>query len=174
MTPFETVDALLLVPYRLLETPVTAFYFGTFCLAVASAALGLGCKALVARSQRAKRERVDGETARRSELSAQAAQAGNKAAYMAQNTLAQEAYGDSMALAAGRGAAMLWPGMLTLAWLYWRFEGVDLPYLWNGAGPATVFLPPHIAAFWGFSHLLRKKNAAPPDDTGSAAHADPQ
>lgn len=174
MTPFEFTDALLLAPYRLFSAPAAAFYFGTFFLAVASAALALGSKALVARSQRTKRERVDGETARRAELSAQAARAGDRAAYMAQNNLAQEAYGDSMALAAGRGAALLWPGMLTLAWLYWRFEGVALPYLWEGAGPATVFLPPHIAALWGISRLLRTKNAAPPATTGSAARVDPQ
>jgi len=174
MTPFEAIDSLLLAPYRLLETPAAAFYFGTLFLAAASAALGLGCKALVARSQRTKREHADSETARRTELSAQAAQAGNKAAYMAQNNLAQEAYGDSMALAAGRGAALLWPGMLTLAWLYWRFEGVTIPFLWDGAGPATVFLPPHIAALWGFERLMHTKKAAPPAKAGSAAHADPQ
>lgn len=169
MTPFETVDALLIAPYRLLQSPVAAFYFGTFCLAAASAALGLGCKALVARSQRTKRLRVDGETARRADLSAQAAQAGDRVAYMAQNHLAQEAYGDSMALAAGRGAALLWPGMLTLAWLYWRFEGVDMPYLWHWAGPSTVFLPPHIAALWGFSRLLHPKKNAPPAKAEDAA-----
>jgi hypothetical protein len=173
MTPFEIVDSLLVAPYRLLETPEAAFYFGTFFQAVASAALGLGCKALVARSQRAKREHADGETARRAELSAQAAQAGNKAAYMAQNNLAQEAYGDSMALAAGRGAALLWPGMLTLAWLYWRFEGVAIPYLWNGAGPATVFLPPHIAALWGISRLMREKKSAPNASVRDASQAGP-
>jgi len=171
MTPFEIADAMLIAPYHLVEHPEAAFYFGTIFLAVASAALGLGCKALVARSQRAKRERADGETARRSELSAQAAQAGDKAAYMAQNTLAQEAYGDSMALAAGRGAALLWPGMLTLAWLYWRFEGVPMPYLWDWTGPATVFLPPYIAALWGLSRLLDPKRTAPPAKAGDAAHA---
>lgn len=174
MTPFEIADALLIAPYRLLKNPEAAFYFGTIFLAVASAALGLGCKALVARSQRAKREHADGETARRSELSAQAAQAGDKAAYVAQNTLAQEAYGDSMALAAGRGAALLWPGMLTLAWLYWRFDGVPMPYLWNWTGPATVFLPPHIAALWGLPRLLGAKNATPPAKAGDAGHAKPK
>lgn len=169
MTPFEFVDALLIAPFRLLPSPGAAFYFGTVFLAAASAALGLGCKALVARSQRAKRERVDGETAKRAALSAQAAQAGDRAAYLAQNNLAQEAYGDSMALAAGRGAALLWPGMLTLAWLYWRFDGVAMPYLWESAGPATVFLPPHIAALLFFSRLLKTPKAAPPAKAEGAA-----
>ncbi len=170
MTPFEAVDALLIAPYRLLPHAKAAFYFGTIFLALASAALGLGCKALVARSQRSKRERVDGETTRRAELSAQAAKAGDKAAYMAQNHLAQEAYNDSMALAAGRGAALLWPGMLTLAWLYWRFEGVAMPYLWASAGPATVFLPPHIAALILLSRLLKKQKAAAPHEGEHAAN----
>ena len=170
MTPFQIVDAILIAPYRLFESPAAAFYFGTMLLALASALVGLGGKALVNRAQRARRQRVDEETGRRQELAIQAAQAGNKEAYSAQNHLAQEAYNLAMALAAGRGAALLWPGMLTLAWLYWRFEGVPMPYLWAEAGPATVFLPLHIGALVAITRLRRAKKAAPPSTAGDAAN----
>lgn len=156
MTPFQAVDALLIAPFRLFPQPVAAFYFGILLLAVASALLGLGGKAVVNRAQRARRQRVDAETERRQDLSAQAARAGNREAYLAQNRMAGEAYGDSMALAAGRGAALLGPGMLVLAWLTWRFEGVSAPGLWEGASAAAVFLPLYVLALWGFFRLPRK------------------
>lgn len=152
MTPFQIADAVLIAPFRLLPWPEASFYLGVAALALASTALGYGAKALVNRSQRARRQRIDEETERRQALSVQAAQAGNREAYSAQNHLAQEAYNDSMALAAGRGAALLGPGIMVLAWLCWRFEGVSAPGLWESSGVATVFLPLYIAAMW----LLRR------------------
>jgi len=160
MTPFQAFDALLIAPFRLLPNPEAGFVFGIAVLAVASAALGQASKALVAHAQRVRRTRVEGETKKRHDLSIQAAQAGNKDAYQAQNQLAQEAYGDSLALSAGRAAALLWPGMIALAWLSWRFDAVPMPFLWDSAGPASYFLPPYIAALWGLARLNHKP--APP------------
>ncbi len=157
MTPFQAFDALLIAPFRLLPSPEAGFLFGVLVLALASAALGRASQALVARAQRIRRARVDGETKHRSDLSIQAAQAGNREAYLAQNQMAQEAYGDSMALAAGRGAALLWPGMIALAWLTWRFDAVPLPWLWDSAGPATYFLPLYIIALWALARLAKSK-----------------
>lgn len=156
MTPFQIFDAVLIAPFRLLPWPEASCYLGMVLLALASTALGYGAKALVNRSQRARRQRIDAETERRQELSVQAARAGNREAYSAQNHLAQEAYNDSMALAAGRGAALLGPGIMVLAWLSWRFEGVSAPGLWESSGVATVFLPLYIAAMFGLPWLWRR------------------
>ncbi|MDO9082121.1 MAG: hypothetical protein Q7U56_02430 [Humidesulfovibrio sp.] len=157
MTPFQAFDALLIAPFRLLPSPEAGFLLGSALLALASAALGQASKALVAHAHRVRRASQDGETKKRHELSIQAAQAGNKDAYLAQNHLAQEHYGNSLALSAGRGAALLWPGMIALAWLSWRFDGVAMPYLWDSAGPVTVFLPLYIAALWGLARLGPQK-----------------
>ncbi|OGR34267.1 MAG: hypothetical protein A2051_11155 [Desulfovibrionales bacterium GWA2_65_9] len=153
MTPFQAVDALLIAPFRVLPNPEAGFYFGVCVLALGSAALGWASKALVAHAHRVRRTREDGEAKRRSELSFQALKMNNKDAYLAQNHLAQEHYGNALALSAGRGAALLWPGMIVLAWLSWRFEGVSMPYLWDSAGTVSVFLPPYIAALWALSRL---------------------
>ncbi|MHC1700913.1 MAG: hypothetical protein AB9900_08030 [Humidesulfovibrio sp.] len=153
MTPFQAVDALLIAPFRVLPNPEAGFYFGVCVLAVACAALGRASKALVAHAHRVRRAREDGEAKRRSELSFQALKMNDKPAYLTQNQLAQEHYGNSLALSAGRGAALLWPGMMVLAWLTWRFEGVPMPWLWDSAGPVTAFLPPYIAALWALSRL---------------------
>lgn len=165
MTPFQALDALCIAPFRLLPWPEAGFLFGVFVLALASALAGRVCAGLVARVQRARRRRLDAEAARRQDLSVAAAQAGDKAAYLAQNHLAQEAYGDGLALAAGRAAALLWPGMAVLGWLSWRFEGASMPLLWEGAGPAAWFLPLYIAAFWLTGRLWRSasggRDAAP-------------
>lgn len=162
MTPFDAIDALLVAPFRLPGPPEAGFVFGICVLALASAALGLAGKALVARAHRTRRQREEGEVKRRSDLSVQAAQAGNKAAYLAQNNLAQEAYGNTLALSAGRAAALLWPGCAVLTWLSWRFDDVPMPFLWASAGPVAFFLPAFLLALWGLDRLLRNKNAAPP------------
>jgi len=157
MTPFQAVDAFLIIPFRILPNPAAGFYLGVFVLAVGSAVVGWWSKALVNYANRSRRRAEDGEAQRRSELSFQALQMNDKDAYLAQNQLAQEHYGNSLALAAGRGAALLWPGMIALAWLTIRFEGVPAPYLWDSAGPVTVFFPPYIAAMWALSRLSPKK-----------------
>ncbi|MBI5518705.1 MAG: hypothetical protein HY916_01450 [Desulfovibrio sp.] len=167
MTPFETLDALLIAPFRLLPDAQAGFVLGCALLALFCALAGRAGRALVARSQRARWATQSEETRRRQELSVQAAQAGDKAAYLAQNHLAQEAYGNTMALSAGRAAAILWPGCAALTWLYWRFDGAPMPLLWEGAGPGYYFIPFFAAFSWGLSRLADAKKAAPP--YGSAA-----
>ncbi|MDR3640823.1 MAG: hypothetical protein P4L39_05825 [Humidesulfovibrio sp.] len=161
MTPFQVLDSLLIAPFRLPANPNAGLLLGICALAVASAAIGLGGSALVARSQRTRRDSQESEVAKRSELSYQALREGDKAAYLAQNHLAQQAYGNTLALATGRGAALLWPACGALTWLCWRFDGVPMPHLWRSAGPAVFFLPAFVLALWGLSRLGRKKNAAP-------------
>jgi hypothetical protein len=156
MTPFQALDALLIAPFRIFGQPEAAFVFGVLVLALASAALGKAGSALVAHVQRPRQKQEEGEAARRSELSVQALQEGDKTAYLAQNHLAQEAYTNTLALAAGRGAALLWPACGALAWLAWRFDGVPMPFLWKSASPAAYFIPLYALALWGLGRLLRK------------------
>ena len=157
MTPFQALDALLIAPFRLISHAEAGFLLGVCVLALAAAALARASVALVARMQQARRDRVDTETRKRHELSVQAAQAGDKAAYLAQNHLAQEAYGNSMALSAGRAAALLWPGCASLTWLDWRFDAVPMPLLWDSAGPASWFIPLYIAALFALAKLAPKE-----------------
>lgn len=162
MTPFAALDALLIAPFRLTASPEAGFVLGVCILALASALLGRGCAAVVSRVHRNKLQKTEAETQRRQELSFEALRQQNKAAYLAQNHLAQEAYGNSMALSAGRFAALLWPGMAVLTWLAWRFEDVPMPLLWSSAGPATWFLPLFIAALWATGRLGKTKSPVPP------------
>jgi len=160
MTPFQAVDALLIAPFRLVAPPEAGFLTGVCVLALASALLGRACAALVSRAQRSRRDREEAETRRRHDLSLAALRVQDKTAYLAQNHLAQEAYGNTLALSAGRAAALLWPGMAALAWLAWRFEGAPMPFLWESAGPAAWFLPLYALAIWASGRLLRRLTAA--------------
>jgi len=156
MTPFAALDSLLIVPFRLFAWPEAGFFFGTLVLAVAGAAIGKGGAALVNRSQRSRRVQQETEADKHSELSMQALQQGDKKAYLAQNNLAQEAYGNTLALAAGRGAALLWPACVMLTWLSWRFDGAPMPFLWRSAGPGWFFIPLYAAALWALGRLFKK------------------
>jgi hypothetical protein len=156
MTPFQALDALLITPFRLFNQPDAAFLFGVLAVAVLGAAIGRIGAALVDHSQRSRRVQQEGEAEKRSELSVQALQEGDKTAYLAQNHLAQEAYGNTLALSAGRAAGLLWPACGVLAWLAWRFDGVPMPFLWKNAGTPAYFIPVYILALWGLTRLLRK------------------
>jgi len=173
MTPFQILDALLITPFRLLPNPEAAFLFGIIVLALGSAAIGKAGAALVSRAQRTRWNTESAESTKRQDLSVQALRQGDKKAYQAQNMLAQEAYTNTLALSAGRAAALIWPACAVLTWLYWRFDGVPMPFLWSDAGPATYFLPAFIAALWGSSRLMGAKKAAPPADAGSATKNSP-
>lgn len=170
MTPFSLLNSLLIAPFRAFSNPEAAFFFGMVVLALGCAVLGQLGAALVAYAQRVRWAKEDAETKHRQELSFEALRQGDKKAYNAQNMLAQEAYTNTMALSAGRAAATLWPACAVLTWLYWRFEGVPMPYLWAEAGPATVFLPLYIGALLAITRLRRAKKAAPPTTAGDAAN----
>jgi hypothetical protein len=156
LAAFLAVDALCIAPFRLCADPGTGFFLGITVLAAASAGLGRLCLSLLARLHRARRDREEGEARKHHELSLLALRAGNKPAYLASNRLAEEAYGNAMALSAGRAAALLWPGCAALAWAYWRFAGVPLPLVGESAGPAVFFLPPYLLAQWGLARLTRR------------------
>ncbi len=151
-------DLLLIAPFRWPDSPEAGFLLGTAVLALVSALVGRASLWSVAFSQRAKRLENDQEVASRQALSFQALAAKDKTAYLAQNELAKDAYGFSMALAAGRGAALLWPGAAALTWLSWRFSDTPLPLVGEGWGPAAFFIPLYLLANL-IAHLaLRTKN----------------
>jgi len=154
---FLAIDALLIAAFRWCAPPWAGFLVGMTTLACGSALVGRLCGAALAYVQRSRRTREEGAAKKHHELSLAALRAHNKPAYLASNHLAQEAYGNAMALAAGRAAAGLWPACAALAWLYWRFAATPLPLVGESAGPAIFFLPLYGLAQWGLSRLQRRR-----------------
>jgi hypothetical protein len=155
----NTCDAILIAPFRLPASPEAGFFLGLAVLALGSAGAGRACMALVAWMHRVRRGESDREMARRTELSTLALKAGDKEAYLVQNRLAKDAYGTYAALAAARGAALLWPGAVALGWLSWRFADVPLPFLGDSLGPTTYFLPAYVLAQWLLGRGLGRAGA---------------
>lgn len=156
---FLCIDAALVAPFRWFDDSGAGFVCGMVALAVGSTLLGRACAAGVDRVQRARRNRQDAAIKRHQDLSFSALAAKDRAAYLAANRLAQEAYGNAMALSAGRAAALIWPACLVLAWASWRFSGVPLPLVGESAGPAVFFIPLYLAAQWAVSRVRRATRA---------------
>lgn len=171
-TLFNVLDALLIAPFRWFDLPEAGFFLGVLILAFYSVAIGWLCGAGMERVQRSIRVKHEAEASKRSELAIQALQLQDKTAYLAQNTLAKDAYGHTMALAVGRITATLWPAVAALAWLDLRFREVPLPLPATIPGLGdTVFYPFYfipiyflVRFLWATVHRkLRTIPALPPD-----------
>ena len=121
------MDKMLLPVYRVSDNHFLGYYLGTFVLAVICVIVG---EFSISLAFRANRERIihnGKEMSRFQELSIDALRAGQKAAYRASNLLANEAFGKSFFQMVALSAASLWPVFFALAWLQYRFTGVELP-----------------------------------------------
>ena len=67
------------------------------------------------------------EALRYQDLSLEALKRGDKAAYRAANRLANDAFGHSFFMQIALSAAFLWPVFFALAWMNYRFAGLEFP-----------------------------------------------
>ena len=134
--------------YRLPEIPIMGFYLGTAVLTVVCVILGDFTFNLVVRADRAKIKETTGETTRYNNLSIEALQAGDGDSYHACNKMANEAFGRMFFLQLALSTAALWPLPFALAWMQYRFFGVELPLPFSSlhVGYAGVFIPMYIMA----------------------------
>ncbi|GAB1409813.1 hypothetical protein MASR1M90_09670 [Desulfovibrionales bacterium] len=162
---FFLLDAWLIAPFRWPASPILGFFLGTCLLALYSIFLGQLSMAGLARIQYKHRVKHDTEVAKRSALSLEALKVQDKEAYLAQNTLAKDAYGHVMSLAVGRMTASLWPAVAALAWMDLRFRGVPLelpfsvPYLGANVYYPFFFIPMYLGLRIAWS-TLRKRGKA--------------
>ncbi len=155
-TILGAVDPILIGPYRyaavFLENPLSAWWAGTFLLALWAVALGRLTLTLGRRLNGRLFQETAQEARELSERSLNALRSGDKEAYKAINSLANEAFGKSFFQQAAAGASSLWPAFLGAAWLEARFgeirfpcpgleQGVNvvLPYLLCYIGAALVW-----------------------------------
>lgn len=157
----ESIDSLLIAPYRWWHNPATGWWVGTFVLCIWAVLLGEGTTRLVMRFNLKFVQESMAETAHRHMQSMNAMKAGDKAAYKAINKLANEAFGKTFFLQLAMAAASLWPIPLALAWLQLRFSDVDfplpvhLPFLGHRVGYAFIFFPAYILVRIVFNNLKR-------------------
>jgi hypothetical protein len=145
LTPLlETIDPLLIAPYRLFAEPMIGWWVGTLVLAFWSVVAGELTLAVVYRINRAPAAEYTNQTLYYHEQSLKAKQAGDEQAYKGINRLANEAYGKSFFLFIAMGMASLWPAFFAAAWLNMRFGDIAfvLPR-WAG-GVELNFMAPFI------------------------------
>jgi hypothetical protein len=158
---FFVIDAWLIAPFRWTGSASLGFLIGTAILAIECVLLGRVSLFCVDRAHSRIGQKYDKEAARHQDLSLKALAENNKAAYLAQNQMAQEAYGKSMSLAVGRLCASLWPVFIALSWMRMRFHDIPFPLpKWLSLGEKSVpyvliFLILYIAARIAFGRLER-------------------
>ncbi len=158
---FLVLDSWLIAPFRWPASPLVGFFLGSLLLAMQSIAVGHFCLLGMRRVQRPLRLKHETEAAKRSDLALAALRVQDKGAYLAQNTLAKDAYGHSMALAVGLMTASLWPAVAALAWMDLRFRGVplELPFDLPGVGSTVYypffFIPLYIVLRLGWGRIWR-------------------
>jgi hypothetical protein len=149
---FLWVDPYLIRLYRLTGYAPADFIIGTFVLALMAVIIGEITISLAYLLARKRIEQVTDETVKYQNLSVEALRAGNKEAYQAANTLANDAFGHSFFMQIALSAAFLWPICFALAWMSHRFGELEfpVPYLHFSLGYIAVFLFLFVAAYFVF------------------------
>ncbi|MFH1139679.1 MAG: hypothetical protein V1816_26685 [Pseudomonadota bacterium] len=126
------LDRVFLPVFRWPDRAILGFYLGVFCLSAVAALLGDLAFNLAVRADRKRIEEMTRETAKMSNLSLEALQAGDGGSYRACNKMANDAFGKLFFLQAALSMASLWPAPFALAWLQYRFSQVEFPLPFGG------------------------------------------
>jgi hypothetical protein len=152
----NTIDPLLILPYRWFESPLLGWWVGTFILAGWAALIGELTLAVAYRINRRHIAKNWEQTHYYHEQSLKAKSAGDETAYKGINKLANEAYGKSFFLSMAMGMASLWPAFFAAAWLNSRFgEIVFVLPKWAG-GFELNFMAPFILLYIAVRFLFAK------------------
>jgi len=152
------LDSYLIWFYRLSGSAEANFLLGTLALAVLSLLVGEFTAFLASCIVRRRFEQVAGEAKRYQDLSMEALKAGDRPAYEAANTLANEDFGKSFFMQVALSATFLWPIFFALGWMQHRFLDVEfpLPFSSFSLGYIAVFLLLYAATYFVFKAVKRR------------------
>jgi hypothetical protein len=143
----NTIDPVLIAPYRWFDNPLVGWWVGTLILALWAVLLGEASVAVAMRVNRRQIDRNSQETLYYHERSLSAKRSGDDSAYKGINKLANEAFGKSFFLLMATGMASLWPAFFAAAWLHLRFSGLQFPLpAWMG-GIEFNFIAPFVLLY---------------------------
>jgi hypothetical protein len=143
----NSIDPVLISPYRWFENPLLGWWAGTFVLAVWAGLLGELTLAIAYRINRSHIARNMDQTQYYHERSLNAKASGDEAAYKGINRLANEAFGKSFFLFMAMGMASLWPAFFAAAWLNERFADIVFPLPRWAGGFELNFIAPFIILY---------------------------
>lgn len=159
MSPvFLFLDPYLIWLFRISGHALADFITGTLTLACLSLIIGEFSSYLASLAIRKPIAEATGTAAKYQQLSMEALAAGDKPAYKAANRLANEAFGKTFFMQVALSAAYLWPIFCVLAWMNYRFGGVEfipLPLTNRSLGYVGVFLLLYIPAYISFRRIRK-------------------
>ncbi len=158
MTYPPLLDAFLIMPFRSVQNPLMGFLLGSAVLAFYCVLIGKFTQLLLEYAGRGYYSRLTAETQHSHNLSMQALHAGDKASYLAINSMAHERFGKQFFAQAALGTSSLWPVPFALAWLAARFEGIEiftLPFATTPIGYPFVFILVYVAERMIFTYTHR-------------------
>lgn len=159
MPPFYgLLDPFLIRFYRLTGYAWADFLIGTLVLALLALIIGEVTISLAFLAVKKRSDRVTEESRRYQNLSLDALKAGDKQAYNATNKLANDAFGKSFFMQIALSAAFLWPIFFALAWMDYRFAGLEfpVPFTAYSLGYIGVFILVYAAAYLIFKRVIYK------------------
>jgi hypothetical protein len=124
---FLMIDPSLIRFYRITGYAPADFVIGTIVLACIAILAGELTLALAYWAVRKHIDKLTAEADKYQELSMAALIEGDRQSYKAANHLANEAFGRSFFMQIALSAAFLWPVFFALAWMQYRFAGLEFP-----------------------------------------------
>ncbi len=152
------LDSYLIWFYRLSGSAAVNFLLGTLALAFLSLLVGEFTAFLASFMVRRRFDQVAGEAKRYQDLSMEALKSGDRPAYEAANTVANEAFGKSFFMQVALSATFFWPIFFALGWMQYRFLEITfpLPFIGFSLGYTGVFVILYIAAYVIFKAVKRR------------------
>jgi hypothetical protein len=119
------MDSFLMPFFRFPDSSLPGYYLGTFVLSIVCVIAGKCSLLLALRFNKNKITFDNNEMGHYQELSIKALKAGDKNAYRACNSIANDAYGKNFFSHVALAASSLWPAFFALGWMQHHFDRVD-------------------------------------------------
>ena len=128
---YMVMDNFLMLFFRFPDNPLLGYFLGTFVLSLVSVIIGEYSISMAFRLNKERITHDNRDINHFQDLSIKALKAGNKPAYKACNSIANDAFGKSFFLQIALSASSLWPVFIALGWMQYRFAEVEfrLPLL---------------------------------------------
>ncbi len=161
---FTVIDDTLISFFRLPAEPLAGYYLGTFVLSLACVIVGHYSISMGFKVNKERITRDNRDIEHFQDLSIKALKSGDKKAYKACNSIANDAFGKSFFSQITLSAASLWPLFMALGWMQYRFSEIEftLPFSLFGkqftAGYFLTFVLCYIITRTTFNKILKYRS----------------
>ena len=157
---YVVIDHYLMLFFRVPDNPLVGYYLGSFVLSIACVLTGECSLKLALRLNKKNIIQANHEIDLYQNLSIKALKTGDKAAYKACNSIANEAFGKNFFSQIALSASSLWPVFIALGWMQYRFAEVEFSFPFLGDhysfGYISTFIFCYIISRFLFGRIKRK------------------